>query len=88
MLPLPVGFALSRLPAVAVVLVARPGFAAAALDAVPFGAGLSSSTLLAATAALLLVFVSAGVVYLSTVEWRDRRRRARLEGSAKAKRRS
>jgi hypothetical protein len=32
-------------------------------------------TLLAATATLLLIFVSGGVIYLSTIEWRDRRRR-------------
>uniref|UniRef100_UPI004047ADE6 hypothetical protein n=1 Tax=Cyanobium sp. TaxID=2164130 RepID=UPI004047ADE6 len=36
---------------------------------------LSTSQLLAGLAALLLVFVSGGVVYLSSVEWRDRRRR-------------
>ncbi|MCS5705210.1 MAG: hypothetical protein VKN17_05910 [Cyanobacteriota bacterium] len=28
------------------------------------------------TAIALLVFVSGGVIYLSTVEWRDRRRRS------------
>ncbi|MCP9828958.1 MULTISPECIES: hypothetical protein [unclassified Synechococcus] len=32
---------------------------------------------LAVVASVLLVFVSGGVVYLSTVEWRDRRRRQR-----------
>ena len=31
--------------------------------------------MLAGVALLLLVFVSGGVVYLSSVEWRDRRRR-------------
>ena len=31
--------------------------------------------LLAVTAVALLVFVSGAVIYLSTVEWRDRRRR-------------
>jgi hypothetical protein len=36
---------------------------------------LSKSQLLAGLATLLLVFVSGGVIYLSTVEWRDRRRR-------------
>jgi hypothetical protein len=36
---------------------------------------LSTSTLLAVVAASLLVFVSLGVVYLSSVEWRDKRRR-------------
>lgn len=35
------------------------------------------NTVLAAAAIALLVFVSAGVLYLSTVEWRDRRRRGR-----------
>jgi len=45
---------------------------------------LSLPQLLSAIAALLLVFVSGGVIYLSTVEWRDRRRRKALE----AKRRS
>ena len=33
------------------------------------------SQALALTAASLLVFVSVAVIYLSTVEWRDRRRR-------------
>ncbi|MEB3158574.1 MAG: hypothetical protein VKK03_03835 [Synechococcus sp.] len=36
---------------------------------------------LAITAAALLVFVSGAVIYLSTIEWRDRRRR---KGSGKA----
>ena len=40
-------------------------------------AGSSVNSLLAVTAILLLVFVSGGVVYLSTIEWRDRRRRAK-----------
>lgn len=31
------------------------------------------------TAIALLIFVSAGVIYLSTVEWRDRRRRKAAE---------
>ncbi|QNI54802.1 putative conserved membrane protein [Synechococcus sp. BIOS-E4-1] len=30
---------------------------------------------LAVTAVALLVFVSGAVIYLSTIEWRDRRRR-------------
>jgi NAD/NADP transhydrogenase beta subunit len=38
-------------------------------------AGLSLNNVLAIAAAALLVFVSGGVIYLSTVEWRDRRRR-------------
>jgi predicted neutral ceramidase superfamily lipid hydrolase len=37
------------------------------------------SQALAITAVALLVFVSAGVLYLSTVEWRDRRRRSQAE---------
>jgi hypothetical protein len=45
---------------------------------------LSLPQLLSAIAALLLVFVRGVVIYLSTVEWRDRRRRKALE----AKRRS
>lgn len=36
---------------------------------------LSANSVLAVVAASLLVFVSFGVFYLSTVEWRDRRRR-------------
>lgn len=46
---------------------------------------LSLNTLLATLAALLLVFVSGGVVYLSTIEWRDRRRRANVDAPAKGK---
>lgn len=38
-------------------------------------AGLTLNNVLAIAAALLLVFVSGGVIYLSTIEWRDRRRR-------------
>jgi hypothetical protein len=37
---------------------------------------LTLNSVLAAVAALLLVFVSIGVVYLSAMEWKDRRRRA------------
>jgi hypothetical protein len=33
--------------------------------------------LLAGLASALLLFVTAGVIYLSSVEWRDKRRRAR-----------
>ena len=40
-----------------------------------FGGYPAFPALLAATATLLLVFVSGGVIYLSTIEWRDRRRR-------------
>lgn len=35
--------------------------------------------LLSWTAIALLLFVSSGVIYLSTVEWRDRRRRQAAE---------
>ncbi|HYP04214.1 MAG TPA: hypothetical protein VER57_06655 [Cyanobium sp.] len=40
---------------------------------------LSANTLLAALASGLLLFVSVGVIYLSAVEWRDRRRRKAQE---------
>ena len=40
---------------------------------------ITANQLLGGLAAVLLVFVSGGVIYLSTVEWRDRRRRARDE---------
>jgi hypothetical protein len=36
---------------------------------------LSGNTILATVASALLLFVSVGVIYLSIVEWRDRRRR-------------
>jgi hypothetical protein len=39
------------------------------------GYSLTLGTVLAVVATALLVFVSGGVIYLSTVEWRDRRRR-------------
>ncbi|TVS03112.1 MAG: hypothetical protein EA413_11115 [Cyanobium sp. PLM2.Bin73] len=45
---------------------------------------LTSSQLLAWTASALLVFVSAGVIYLSAVEWRDRRRRRADEASSRS----
>ena len=44
-------------------------------DAVLAATGLSLNHILAIAAASLLVFVSGGVIYLSTIEWRDRRRR-------------
>jgi len=51
---------------------AEPSSAAASpLAANPFTLGYG----LAVVATALLVFVSVGVIYLSTVEWRDRRRR-------------
>jgi hypothetical protein len=37
-------------------------------------------SLLAGLAAVLLVFVSGGVIYLSSIEWRDRRRRNQQGG--------
>jgi hypothetical protein len=40
---------------------------------------LSSGTLLAAIASVLLLFVSVGVIYLSAMEWRDKRRRKAME---------
>ena len=43
----------------------------------------STNLVLAAIAASLLVFVSFGVLYLSTVEWRDRRRRKAQEGRSR-----
>ena len=46
-------------------------------------AGLTLNNVLAILAALLLVFVSGGVIYLSTVEWRDRRRRQQLSAAPK-----
>jgi hypothetical protein len=39
------------------------------------GPTLTLTSVLAVVATTLLVFVSVGVIYLSTVEWRDRRRR-------------
>jgi hypothetical protein len=42
-----------------------------------------TTTLLAALASALLLFVSVGVIYLSTVEWRDRRRRKAQEGRSR-----
>ncbi len=44
----------------------------------------TSSQLLAWIASALLVFVSAGVIYLSAVDWRDRRRRRADEASARS----
>lgn len=50
--------------------------------------GLTLNNVLAILAASLLVFVSGGVIYLSTIEWRDRRRRqqpVQLRGSSQAR---
>ncbi|MEB3349071.1 MAG: hypothetical protein VKO00_03495 [Cyanobacteriota bacterium] len=43
---------------------------------------LTLNSLLALTASLLLIFVSGGVLYLSTMEWRDRRRRQAIPQGA------
>ena len=59
-----------------------------ALDTQPLWSEAPAARLLAAVAALLLVFVSGGVIYLSSIEWRDRRRRSRSEAAGKGKRRS
>jgi hypothetical protein len=55
-------------------------------DAVLAGAGLSLNNLLAIAAAALLVFVSGGVIYLSTIEWQDRRRRQQTKAPARSRR--
>ncbi|MFM7314478.1 MAG: hypothetical protein ACKO0M_15170 [Cyanobium sp.] len=56
-------------------------------DAALAGTGLTLNNLLAIAAAALLVFVSGGVIYLSTVEWRDRRRRqAPVSASGRSRR--
>jgi hypothetical protein len=45
------------------------------------------NNVLAIVAAALLVFVSGGVIYLSTIEWRDRRRRQQpVPASGRARR--
>jgi hypothetical protein len=49
--------------------------------------GLTLNNVLAIAAAALLVFVSGGVLYLSTVEWRDRRRRQQPVGPSARQRR-
>ena len=43
-----------------------------------------TTTLLAALASALLLFVSVGVIYLSAVELRDRRRRRSTEGRSRS----
>ncbi|MEX1316332.1 MAG: hypothetical protein AB1Z22_04280 [Synechococcaceae cyanobacterium] len=43
------------------------------------GLAVTSYQVLAGIASVLLVFVSAGVIYLSAAEWRDRRRRRAAE---------
>jgi hypothetical protein len=42
---------------------------------------LSANGLLAVLATALLLFVSGGVLYLTSIEWRDRRRRNAASGS-------
>jgi len=49
---------------------------ATAATEVLVGPTLTLTSVLAVVATTLLVFVSVGVMYLSTVEWRDRRRRS------------
>ena len=49
--------------------------------------GLGVNNVLAILAAALLVFVSGGVIYLSSVEWRDRRRRQQPAASGGRSRR-
>ena len=49
--------------------------------------GLTLNNVLAIAAAALLMFVSGGVLYLSTIEWRDRRRRQQPVGSSVRQRR-
>ena len=44
-----------------------------------FSASQLPNQLLSGVAATLLVFVSLGVLYLSSIEWRDRRRRKAQE---------
>jgi hypothetical protein len=44
---------------------------------------LSANSVLTVVAASLLVFVSLGVLYLSSVEWRDRRRRQGSQGRSR-----
>jgi hypothetical protein len=56
-------------------------------DAALAATGLTFNNILAIAAAALLVFVSGGVIYLSTVEWRDRRRRQQpVSSSARTRR--
>ena len=56
-------------------------------DAALAATGLTFNNILAIAAAALLVFVSGGVIYLSTVEWRDRRRRQQpVSSSARSRR--
>lgn len=56
-------------------------------DAASVAVGLSLNNILAIAAAALLVFVSGGVIYLSTVEWRDRRRRQQPISTVRSARR-
>ena len=55
-------------------------------DAALAGTGLTLNNLLAIAAAALLVFVSGGVIYLSTIEWRDRRRRQQPVSASRPRR--
>ena len=42
-----------------------------------------TTQILAVTAVILLVFVSVSVIYLSAVEWRDRKRRKISSGTSR-----
>jgi hypothetical protein len=55
-------------------------------DVASAAVGLSLNNILAIAAAALLVFVSGGVIYLSTIEWRDRRRRQQPVTSSRSRR--
>ena len=57
------------------------------MDAGLAASGLTLNNVLAIAAAALLVFVSGGVLYLSTIEWRDRRRRQQPVSSSGRQRR-
>jgi hypothetical protein len=49
---------------------------------------ITANQVLSGIAAALLIFVSGGVIYLSAVDWRDRRRRAKAEKPSRGSGRS
>jgi hypothetical protein len=55
-------------------------------DVAQAATGLTLNNLLAIAAAALLVFVSGGVLYLSSIEWRDRRRRQQAPSRSASRR--
>ena len=57
------------------------------MDTIPATPLFTANQLLGGLAAALLLFVSGGVIYLSAVEWRDRRRHARADTSSRSGRR-